>query len=152
MPQDPDAEDVVQQALIKAFHRLRQFRFEASFRTWVLQIATREVLQWRRRRRRWQAELLPVDGPEVRQLPAGDGAFSFHQESERQEARRLIDQALARMSAGYRVMVQLRDLEEFSISETARRLCMSIPAVKSRHRRARLQMARLLTAPRRAPA
>src|SRR4051812_26372737 len=50
MRNDSAAEDVVQKTLLKAFARLEQFRFKASFRTWLIQIALNEVLQWHRTR------------------------------------------------------------------------------------------------------
>ncbi len=48
MRNDPDAEDVVQQTVLKAFSRLAQFQFRSSFRTWLFRIACNEVMGWRR--------------------------------------------------------------------------------------------------------
>jgi RNA polymerase sigma-70 factor (ECF subfamily) len=130
---DPEAEDIVQQAVLRALSRLRQFRGEASFRTWLTAIASNEVSQWRRGRA--GAAIGPLPEREAANLrdPAHAPDVQFER---RQEVERL-RQALTRLPEKYRCMIQLRDLHELSIAETARSLALTTAAVKTRHHRAR---------------
>lgn len=145
MQDSSEIEDVVQEILLKAFRRLRQFRFEASFRTWLIRIAINEVLQWHRRR---VHSGVPVsDKAEIEEMQiAEDSASSPFRLYEREESVRCFYNAFVKLPETYRAVIRLRDLEERSISETARFLHLSVPAVKTRHRRARLQMVRFLPA------
>jgi RNA polymerase sigma-70 factor (ECF subfamily) len=149
MRNDSEADDVIQQTILKAFTRLEQFRFEASFKTWLIRIAIREVLQWRRSRA--PTRFLALDQFALAQLQVTDQAASPLKQCECRETVGLFHRALARLPQKYRVMIHLRDLEGFSISETARLLHLSVPAAKTRHRRARLQMVRFLVASRARP-
>jgi RNA polymerase sigma-70 factor (ECF subfamily) len=142
MHNDVETDDVVQQTILNAFARLNQFRFEARFRTWLLRIATNEVLQWRRRRLTSRVVLMDRDG--FLRLQLVDGGLSPLREFERAETAGLFFVALAKLSLRYREMIRLRDVEGFSILETAQRLRVSINTVKTRHRRARLKMVELL--------
>jgi RNA polymerase sigma-70 factor (ECF subfamily) len=143
MHNDVETDDVVQQTILNAFARLNQFRFEARFRTWLLRIATNEVLQWRRRRVASKVVLLDRDG--FLRLQLVDGALSPLREFERVETAGLFQGALSKLSSSYREMIRFRDLEGLSILETAEVLRVSINTVKTRHRRARLKMVQLLT-------
>src|SRR5215472_15655066 len=147
---DPEAEDVVQTSIVKAFTRLEQFRFEGSFRCWLLGIAIHEVLQWNRRR--VPRRLLALDPGALAQLQVADRTASPLTQFQRREMAGLLHVALARLPKKYQQIIQLRDLEELTIRQTAQLLRLSIPAVKTRHRRARLEMVRFLAATRRTSA
>ena len=142
MRNDPEAEDVVQQIVLKVFASLDRFRFEASFRTWLTRIAINEVLQWHRGH--VASRFLALDQSALAQLQIVDQAFSPLKEYERGETARLVRGALAKLPEDYQVMIRLRDLEGRSVAETARLLRLSVPAAKTRHYRARLQMLRFL--------
>jgi RNA polymerase sigma-70 factor, ECF subfamily len=143
MDNDVETDDVVQQTILNAFARLKQFRFEARFRTWLIKIATNEVLQWRRRRATSKVDLLDRNG--FIRLQLADRALSPLREFERVETAGLFQGALAKLPASYREMIRFRDLEGLSILETAELLRVSTNTVKTRHRRARLKMVHLLT-------
>jgi RNA polymerase sigma-70 factor, ECF subfamily len=142
-----DAEDAAQEAMFKAFKHIRQFRQEAKFSTWLIQIAVNEA---RMRRRKERANLKePIDsgrGEEERYTPR---AFADWREIpsevlERKEIREKLAQALASLGQIYREVFVLRDMEQLSIEETARALGITPSAVKTRLLRARLMLRDLL--------
>jgi RNA polymerase sigma-70 factor (ECF subfamily) len=142
----PEVEDIIQQAAFKAFTNLAQFRFEAGFRTWLIQIGLNEARQWRRK---WASsrivDLAPLSSSE---LPIADKNHSPLSEYQRREGGAQLRAALVRLPEKYRNVILLRDIEDLSISEVAARLGLTIPAVKTRHRRARQKVARFLEASR----
>jgi RNA polymerase sigma-70 factor (ECF subfamily) len=138
----PDVEDIVQQTALKALTHLEQFRFEASFRTWLIQIGLNEARAWRRKCA--YSRILALDLPTLTQLPAADESPSALVECQRSETIVHMRAALARLPEKYRCVILMRDIEGLSISEVARQLGLTIPAVKTRHRRARQKMARSL--------
>lgn len=138
-----DVEDIIQQTALKALNHLGQFRFEASFRTWLIQISLNETRQWLRERA--SSRIIALDRFTLTQLPAADESASPLSECQRSEATVRLRTALARLPEKYRRIILLRDFEEFSISEVAQQLKLTIPAVKTRHRRARQKIARSLT-------
>lgn len=142
MQDSSEIEDVVQQTLLKAFSRLQQFRFEASFRTWLIRIACNEVLQWRRNRVRSALPLL--ERGRIPETQIADDAVSPFKICERNEEVRWFYKAFVKLPQIYQAVIQQRDLEHRSISETAQFLRLTVPAVKTRHRRARLLMLRFL--------
>jgi RNA polymerase sigma-70 factor (ECF subfamily) len=137
-----EVEDIVQQTVLKAFTHLAQFRFEAGFRTWLIQIGINEARQWRRKYASSRAlEFTPAAFSE---LPIADQSRSPLIEYQRSETGAQVGAALARLPEKYRTVILLRELEELSISEVAARLGLTIPAVKTRHRRARQKVAGFL--------
>ena len=132
----PDAEDVAQQAVLNALSHLRQFRGEASFKTWLIAIASNEVSY----RRRAAAGVQPLQ--ECRAATLQDpGRAPDMQFQRRQEVERL-HQALTRLPEKYRRMIQVRDLHELSVAETARSLSLTSAAVRTMHHRARKLLVR----------
>jgi RNA polymerase sigma-70 factor (ECF subfamily) len=138
----PDFEDIVQQTALKAFTRLDQFRFEASFRTWLIQIGLNEARQWRRQC--VSSRLVALDSSALTQLPAADQSPSPLVECQRSEVIVRLRSAVARLPERYRIVILLRDLEELSLVEVAQRLGLTITAAKARHWRARREMAKLI--------
>lgn len=138
----PEVEDIVQQAAFKAFTKLAQFRFEAGFRTWLIQIGLNEARQWRRKCASSRiVDLAPLSFSE---LPITDKNHSPLNEYQRRETGAQLRAALVRLPEKYRNVIVLRDIEDLSISEVAARLGLTVPAVKTRHRRARQKVARFL--------
>ena len=138
----PDVEDIVQQTALKALTHLDQFRFEASFRTWLIRIGLNEAHAWRRKCA--TSRFLALDANTLTQLPVADESHSPWVEYQRSEAIARLRTALAGLPEKYRVVILLRDLYGFSLSEVAGRLGLTIPAVKTRQMRARQKMANLL--------
>jgi RNA polymerase sigma-70 factor, ECF subfamily len=137
-----DVEDIVQQTALKAFTHLDQFRFEARFSTWLIRIGLNEARTWKRKCA--SSRLLALDLPALTQLPVADQGHSPLVDYQRSEASARLRAALARLPEKYRIVILLRDLEDLSISEVAQRLVLTIPAVKTRHMRARQKMAKFL--------
>jgi RNA polymerase sigma-70 factor, ECF subfamily len=137
-----EVEDVVQQTALKAFTQLAQFRFEAGFRTWLIQIGLNEARQWRRKYA--SSPLVKSTDPVFAEVAIADQSRSPFMEYQRVEASAQVGAAIDRLPEIYRTVIVLRDLQDLSISEVARRLGLTIPAVKSRHMRARQKVARFL--------
>ena len=136
---DSEAEDVVQQSIFLAFRHLRQFRREASFKTWLRAIALNEVIRLSQRR---AVAHLPLRESVAASL--ADPASSPHIQCEQRERAEQLHRALTRLPEKYRLMIQLRDLRELSIDETARSLSLTNSAVRTRHHRARKLLIRAL--------
>jgi RNA polymerase sigma-70 factor (ECF subfamily) len=138
----PDVDDIVQQTALKALIHLEQFRCEASFRTWLIRIGLNEARAWRRKCA--TSRLLALDPTTLTELPVTDERLSPWVEYERREASARLHAALACLPEKYRIVILLRDLYGFSLSEVAGRLGLTIPAVKTRQMRARQKMAKFL--------
>jgi RNA polymerase sigma-70 factor (ECF subfamily) len=142
-----DAEDAAQEALLKAFKHIRQFRAEARFSTWLIQIAVNEA---RMRIRRERADLFePVEnrsGDEADYTPRdfADWREIPSETAERNEIREKLLQALASLGEKYREVFVLRDVQHLSIDETAKLLGITTASVKTRLLRARLMLRDLL--------
>ena len=138
----PDVDDVVQQTALKAFTHLEQFRCEASFRTWLIRIGLNEARDWRRKCA--SSRLLAFDLPTLTQFPASEERHSPLIECQRSESVVRLRAALAQLPEKYRLVVLLRDFEDLNVFEVAQRLGLTIPAVKTRHLRARQKLAKFL--------
>jgi RNA polymerase sigma-70 factor (ECF subfamily) len=145
---DADAQDVAQEAILKAFAHLRQFRGESKFSTWLIQITVNEARMCQRKQ---HAELFepiaaeqddaepsytPRDFADWREIPS--------EALERREIRALLTKALASLGQKYREVFILRDVEQVGIAETAEVLNISIASVKTRLLRARLMLRDIL--------
>ena len=150
--QEQDAEDVTQQAFISAMEGLESFREEASFSTWLQRIATHAALKVLRKRKglptvSLEAATEPQEGYDTVPHPEfiADWKESPSELVERQETRRLLDEALAQLDEKHRVIFLLRDVEGLSVKEAAEALGLSVANVKVRLLRARLQLREALT-------
>jgi RNA polymerase sigma-70 factor (ECF subfamily) len=150
--QHQDAENVVQETFLAVVENLHAFREEASVSTWILRIATNHALKVLRKRRGLptvplEADADPRDG--YAGMPHPDFIARWRENPEdlavRAEIRRLLDEALAELDEKYRVVFLLRDVEGFSIEETAAILGLSKANVKVRLLRARLLLRERLT-------
>jgi len=145
---EQDAEDTAQEAMLKAFANIRQFRAEARFSTWLIQITVNEALMRRRRertvvmegidRRDEESEYAPRDFADWREIPS--------EALERKEVRQRLAEALGALDRKYREVFVLRDMEQLNIQETAEALGISVASVKTRLLRARLMLRDLLAA------
>ena len=140
---DQDAEDVLQDTFLKAYSHLGQFEGNAKFYTWIVRVAVNEALMRMRRGKNrvtvsLDQELETSDGAIQRELPAE--TESPEESLSRTELRESLTQAIDSLSEIYRPVFVLRDVEGLSTEETAEMLNLSLPAVKSRLLRARLQL------------
>mgnify|MGYP000874363241 FL=1 len=147
-----DAQDITQQALLSALEHLASFREEASFATWLNRIATFAALKVIRKRKGLDTVSLeentePRDDYDTIPHPEfiADWKESPEQLVERNETRRLLDEALAQLDEKHRLVFLLRDVEGLSVRETAEALSLSEANVKVRLLRARLQLREQLT-------
>jgi RNA polymerase sigma-70 factor (ECF subfamily) len=130
-----DAEDVLVEALLKAYRHLDQLRDSAAFRAWLAQIAKRVCWQLKERESLLPLLQLSTLEEEGREIPGGD--LSPEAEVARRQMKQLLDDAIAALPELYRSVYRLRDIEERTGDEVARELRISRAAMKSRLHRAR---------------
>lgn len=142
-----DAEDVVQDAFLKAFHNLQRFEERSRFSTWLTRIAVNEALTKLRRSRRGQTISIDDEGDDSMSL--GDRIADWRPNPEQDynasQLWELLQEALASLPDHYRVVFLLRDVEGLSIADTAGMLGLSVPNVKSRLLNARLKLRQSLS-------
>jgi RNA polymerase sigma-70 factor, ECF subfamily len=137
---DHDAEDVVQEALVRAMRYLGGFRGEGA-RPWLLQIVRNTCWSWLKENR--PAEQVPLADDEgdtawhELPAPAGDEPPSIFM---RKTDRAMIDRAIAALPPAFREVLVLRELEDLSYAEIARVVEIPIGTVMSRLARARALM------------
>jgi RNA polymerase sigma-70 factor (ECF subfamily) len=143
-----DAEDVLQDAFLKAYEHLDQFQGNSKFYTWVVRIAVNESLMKLRKRK--SDKTVSMDAPVETGEEAVAREIAIWEENPeqrygREELRVILERAVESLALPYRTVFALRDIEGLSTEETAAALGLSIPAVKSRLLRARLQLRDKLT-------
>jgi RNA polymerase sigma-70 factor (ECF subfamily) len=134
---DDEAEDVVQDAYVRAFHHLDQFAEKARIATWLTRIAVYDAMARTRRRGR----IVEMDAmPEIRKesIPSLRSAeLDPEQRAIQRDLRSVLEAAIDDMPPTYRLVLMLRDVEGLSTAATAECLNLEIPAVKTRLHRAR---------------
>jgi RNA polymerase sigma-70 factor (ECF subfamily) len=138
-----DAEDVVQDAFLKAYEKLDQFQGNSKFYTWLVRIAVNESLMRLRKRRTGRMVSIDEDvETEEGSMPRDLADWSPDPEAlyGQSEMADILRKTIQGLPPGIRVVFALRDVEGLSTEETAETLGLSIPAVKSRLLRARLQL------------
>ncbi len=138
-----DAQDVVQDAFLKAYEKLDQFQGNSKFYTWLVRIAVNEALMRLRKRRTGKMVSIDEDvqtdeGSVPRDL--AEWRPNPEQEYNQAELAEILRKTINGLPPGFRVVFVLRDVEGLSTEETANALGLSVPAVKSRLLRARLQL------------
>jgi RNA polymerase sigma-70 factor, ECF subfamily len=137
-----DAEDAMQEAFLKAFEHLGEFQGNSRFYTWLVRIAVNQALMKLRRRRPNQISLdEEVDtGEDMIPREIEDWGPSPEDRYEQTELGEILSKAIGELEPSFRIVFQLRDIEELSTEETAETMGLSVPAVKSRLLRARLKL------------
>jgi RNA polymerase sigma-70 factor (ECF subfamily) len=137
-----DAEDVLQEAFIKAFRSLAGFKGKSKFSTWLYRITVNLALMKLRRKK---LDSVSLDEP----ISTDEGAVQREIEDEsldpleeliESESVEILDRAVGELPKGYRAVFVLRHVEGLSTEDTARILRISVPAVKSRLHRTRLML------------
>jgi RNA polymerase sigma-70 factor (ECF subfamily) len=131
-----DVDDVMQDAFLKAWAGLSTFRFEATFRTWLISVALNEALALHRRRKHALRSLVHVNLEVV-----ASKCESPHQTFARMETHVGVRTAIQHLPPKYRDILVLCDLQQLTIRQTAERMNASISLVKSRLFRARQMLA-----------
>jgi len=145
---DEDAEDVLQESFLKAYSNLDSFQGQSKFYTWLVRIAVNEALMKLRKRK--SDRTVSLDEPHeteedtvTREIAVWDD--DPEKRYSREELRDILEKSVESLKPGFRTVFVLRDIEELSTEETAEALGISVPAVKSRLLRARLQLRERLT-------
>ena len=137
-----DAEDVMQEAFLKAYEHLPEFQGNSRFYTWLVRIAVNQALMKLRKRR-------PNETSLDQEIETGEDSFfrdvedwgpSPEERYRQAELQGILSEVISDLDPSFRIVFQLRDIEELSTEETAEVLKLSVPAVKSRLLRARLKL------------
>jgi len=130
-----DAEDVLVEALLKAYRHLDQLRDSVAFRAWLAQIAKRVCWQLKEREALLPLMQLSTLEQEGREIPGDE--LSPEAQLARRQMKQLLDDAIAALPPIYREVYRLRDMEDRSGDEVSENLGISRAAMKSRLHRAR---------------
>ncbi len=140
---DVEAEDVMQDAYVRAYEHLRQFAGRSEFRTWLTRIAVHEALARLRREKRFASS-----GPNQGEGDSMDLLASSQPSPERQvadsELRSLLEQSILALPDSYRSVYVLRDVEQMGIEEVSRILDLTESTVKVRLHRARRALRKMI--------
>ena len=141
-----DAEDAMQEAFLKAFEHLQSFEGNSRFYTWLVRIAVNQALMKLRKRR---PNVVSLDeevntGEDMVPREVEDWGPSPADRYAQTELSEILTKVIGELDPSFRIVFQLRDIEELSTEETAEALGLSVPAVKSRLLRARLKLRQTL--------
>ena len=143
---DSEAEDVMQDAYVRAYEHLGQFAGRAKFSTWLTRIAVHEALMRRRRGNRYQ-DLQPMSEREEDPMEGFPSmALNPEQQASTSQIRGLLEEAVEQLPEAYRAVFMLRDVEEMNTIETASVLDLTEENVKVRLHRARALLRKSLFA------
>jgi RNA polymerase sigma-70 factor (ECF subfamily) len=139
-----DAEDVVQQTMLKAWQALDRFRGDSSFATWITRVLMNEVFQFQRKRTRMRLEEMADANTLTAVLEAGS-PIAPHQLNQEQhllllERNRLVHGALRSLPESLRTVLCMQFFDERPLEEIAAQLQRPVATVKSRRHRARLEL------------
>ena len=144
---DAEAEDVVQEAYVRAFTGLDHFRGEASFGTWLTRIAMNEALGRLRRRQStvdWDTHGENRIHAEIIQFPTSAGSHDPERKMARDQIRNLLERAIDDLPDAFRTVFVARVVEGMNIDDTASLLGLRPETVKTRLHRARLLLRKAL--------
>lgn len=144
-----DAEDALQDSLLKAFSHLKNFQERSSFATWLTRIAINSALMILRKKRGYfEISIDGTDDPEGKYERWEPKSLTEDPESRlaREEREELLRDAVLRLPPVFREVLELRQAREYSTREIAQALGISVAAVKSRLSRAKLTLRAALLA------
>lgn len=142
LPNDQEAEDAVQETLIRAFTGLRNFRADSSLRTWLTRIVLNEAIR-RRRRRPVMVDLGELQSAQERaRRPLHSASLTARERDPERAAaqsqiRKMLESAIDGLPASFRIVFVMRHVEEMSTADTAALLGIREETVKTRLHRAR---------------
>lgn len=135
-----DGEDAAQEAMLRIWRTIGQYRFESAFSTWVYRVTASCCMDAIRKRQRHEQPSLEEMG-EASGFDPADDSETPQEQTERKETRSAIRQAIAAVPEGMREVFLLRDVHGLSVEETAQALQIEQGTVKSRLARAREKIA-----------
>ncbi len=142
---DAEAEDVMQDAYVRAYQHLGQFAGRAKFATWLTRIAVHEALARAHRRTRYEA-LDSLGRPNGDTMKLASSAPSPEQQALSAQTNSILEAAILALPESYRTVLMMRDVEELNTAETAEALDLTEENVKVRLHRARALLRRELYA------
>lgn len=134
------AEDIVQEAFLRAFRKRKEYRAIANFSTWLFTIAGNLAKSELRRRKRWRLFSLHKDEENETGLELPDESYRPDTVTEASIADVQIQQAILSLPENYRQVILLRDVEGLSYQEISEISNCPVGTVKSRVNRARLKL------------
>ena len=143
MGNEEDAKDMAQEAFIKIYKSIQNFREESSFSTWLYRIVTNVCLDELRKRKK--DKLVPLELSIETDKGTAIVELSAERETpediyERVEKKQLIQNAISSLGEDYKTVIILRDIQGFGYEEIATMLNGSLGTIKSRINRARNQL------------
>ncbi len=141
-----EAQDMAQEAFVKAFRSLESFRGDAKFSTWLYRIAinlAKSKLRWKKLRS-WVSFSKYSDEEGEFEIDPVDEAPLSREQAISKEMLEAIDEGLKKLDAEFREVIVLRDMQELSYEEIAKVLSLNVGTVKSRLSRARKSLRELL--------
>jgi RNA polymerase sigma-70 factor (ECF subfamily) len=144
-----DAEDVLQETSLKAYRAIPEFQRNSRFYTWLVRIAVNVALGKLRKRALWRESSLdePREGEDGGYIPLEIESWGDDPEKAclNGELQRILAEVIQKLDPKSRMIFTLRDVEKFTIEETAKLLGLSISVVKTRLLRSRLKLREELT-------
>ena len=143
---ESDAQDIVQEAFIKAWQKLGSYRGQAPFEHWLMRLTVHCCYDYLRGQRRKQEVAWADLGEDASDWIEGFLAAPDQADENAAAARELVEKVLAKLSPASRLVITLLEIEERSVKEIAALMGWSVPLVKVRAFRARREMRRHLEA------
>jgi RNA polymerase sigma-70 factor, ECF subfamily len=144
--EDTEAEDVMQEAYVRAYQNLHQFAGRAKFSTWITRIAINEALARKRRGKLYQ-EPEPMSEEQNQKMDRFESsAPTPEQHASLSETHLLLERAIESLPEIYRTVFVMRDVEDADTTETAAALDITEETVKTRLHRARMLLRKQLFA------
>jgi len=129
-----DAREVTQEVFLIIYHKLKSFRFESSFKTWVYRITANYAINYAKKYSR--TKTVPFD----EELGLGAAPSEIESEMDKEHQGRIVDELLSEINPDQRACVVLRNIEGLSYEAIAQALNININTVRSRLKRAREKM------------
>ncbi|MDD2524173.1 MAG: RNA polymerase sigma factor [Endomicrobiaceae bacterium] len=141
-----DCEDIVQSVFIKIFYSLKKFKFESSFSTWMYRIVINESINFAKKRNNkiisLQEKISSDDDQEIIDFIKSDD--NIEKKAIEQETQKLVQNTLIKLKNNYKIVLTLRDIENFSYEEISQMMNVSVDTVKIWLFRARKKMREIL--------
>ena len=139
--EDSEAEDVLQESYMRAYHKLDSFRGDSTLLTWLTSIVLNEARGRLRKRHHMvgleQVDAAPDDTHQIIQFPSKFGSEDPAVSTARAQIRHLLEDAIDELPEAFRIVYMMREIEECTVEETATQLDIKPETVKTRLHRAR---------------
>lgn len=131
-----DTEEVVQEVFLTVHHKLKEFRFESSFKTWIYRVTVNHAINMAKKMSKIRDKAMVYD-EQIHPVPV---AAEIENKMEREHSEGIVGELLNAINPDQRACVVLRNIEGLSYEEIAKTLKININTVRSRLKRAREKM------------